>query len=525
MLRKYIAAICASSLAAGAATAATLPVPAGSAFYISGSTALNNQLYADILQTGGICDAGSISVYIDSTLAGGGVPKAHQVAVVCTLSAQLGTGGTALPIHSPVAWVKESNGGSNEGTNNVANAIPLTFLNANVAAAGCAAGQPIAAAAVYAHQQAFTEFDSCTNTGSIVPTIGLADENPELFNVGQDAISPSAIAKLNSETMFQNGFGIAVSLNAYRALQRQQGLALTDTLATMPTLSRQQVAGLYTSSIDWSQIGNAAGTGVNAATFNGGTAAPATVFLCRRGDTSGTNVSADVFFLRNRCTTKRFPMTDATTSAANCNGLPAGETSTNFGCKWTADNARLVDTTFAGTGSGDVVSCLHAHDKNNQFAVGTLGTTSKFDDANGLGGSGDAVGSSHFRYVAIDGAKPTVISQANGTYTYVMDNVINTLKTLSGTALAASNLIQSTLTSTVPLADTFVAQPGGDANYVTGGILDAQNPNGVSPTGAPVTLAGVTSTPVSPLTLSPQGFVDDCQAPIPAGVVVQTVQE
>jgi hypothetical protein len=519
MLRKYIAAICASSLAAGAASAAVLPVPANSQFYISGSTALNNQLYADILQTGGICQSGSISVYIDSTLAGGGVPKAHQVAIVCTLSQALGS----LATGAPVAWVKESNGGSNEGTNNVANSLPLAFLNANVAATGCAAGQPIAATAIFAHQQAFTEFDSCTNIANIVPTIGLADENPELFNVGQDAISSSAIAKINSETMFQNGFGIAVSLNLYRALQRQQGLALTDTLANMPSLSHQQIAGLYTGGIDWSGVGDAAGNPINSATYDPGTQAPNQVFLCRRGDTSGTNVSADVFFLRNRCSAQRFPMLAASTAStpAACNGLPAGETSTNFGCKWTAGN--LPDTTFAGTGSGDVVSCIHAHDKANQFAIGALGATSKFDDAGGLGGSGDAVGSSHFRYVAIDGAKPTVISQANGTYTYAMDNVINTLKTLGGNALAASNFIQLSLTSAIPLADTFVVQPGGDANYVTGGILDAQNPNGLSPAGAPVTLAGVTSNPVSPLTLSPSGFVDDCQAPIPV-TVVQTVQ-
>lgn len=517
MLRKYIAAICTSSLAAGVASAAVLPVAANSQFYISGSTALNNQLYADLLQNGGICQAGSISVYIDSTLAGGGLPKSHEAAIVCTLNQALGT----LAIGAPVAWMKESNGGSNEGTNNIANAIALNEINANVAGT-CAAGQSVGAGVVYAHQQAFTEFDSCTNIAAIVPTIGLADENPQLFNVGQDAISPSAIAKINSATMFQNGFGVAVSLNLYRALQRQQGLALTDTLATMPKLSHQQIAGLYTGGIDWSGVGDANGVAINNAAYDPAPSAPNTVFLCRRGDTSGTNVSADVFFLRNRCSAQRFPMLAATTAAANCGSLPAGETPTNVGCHWvTATNG--ADTVFAGSGGGDVTNCLHAHDKADQFAIGTLGVTSKFDDPNGLGGSADAVGTNHFRYVAIDGAKPTVVSQANGTYPFVMDNVINTLKTLGGNPLAAATFIQTSLTTAIPLADTFVTQPGGDANYVTGGILDASNPNNIAALGAPVTLAQVTATPVSPLTMSPSGAVDDCQAPIPT-TVVQTVQ-
>jgi hypothetical protein len=517
MLRKYITAICASSLAAGAASAAVLPVPANSQFYISGSTALNNQLFADLLQTGGICQAGTVSVYLDIAAGAGGPSKSHEIAVVCNLNQALGT----LVIGNPVAFMKESNGGSNEGTNNVANAIPLTELNASVAGT-CAAGVAIAAGTYYAHQQAFTEFDSCTNIAAVVPTIGLADENPQLFNVGQDAILSSAIAKINSNPMFQNGFGVAVSLNLYRALQRQQGLALTDTLATMPKLSHQQIAGLYTGGIDWSMVGDANGLAINNAAYDPAPSAPNTVFLCRRGDTSGTNVSADVFFLRNRCSAQRLAMVAATTPNANCGALPAGETPTNVGCHWVTAN-NLVDTTFAGSGGGDVANCIHAHDKANQFAIGTLGVTQKFDDPNGLGGSADAVGTNHFRYVAIDGAKPTVVSQANGTYSYVMDNVINTLKTLAGNPAAAATFIQTSLTTAIPLADTFVLQPGGDANYVTGGILDASNPNGLLPAGAPQSLAQVQANPVSPLTMSPSGAVDDCQAPIPT-TTVQTVQ-
>jgi hypothetical protein len=504
MIRNVIGAICVSALGVGVANAVVLPQ--SNAFYISGSTALNNQLYADLLQTGGACAAGTISVYIDNTVAGtsGGLPKAHQAAIVCTLAKAIGTG---LAVGSNVAFMKESNGGSNEGTNNVANLIALPFLNAGVAGA-CSAGVSINAGQYYTHQQAFTEFDNCTNLANQVPSIGLADENPELFNVGPDAIATSAIAKLTVRPMFQNDFGIAVSLNLYRKLQTAQGKGATDTLADVPSLSHAQIAGLYTGAIDWSGVL--------------GVPAPSSVFLCRRGDTSGTNVSADVYFLRNRCTTTHTAMPLASTLAANCSGLPGGESPTNFGCKWTSAN--VADAVFAGTGSGDVVSCLHAHDQANNFAFGALGVTSKFDDPNGTGGSGDTTGSSHFRYVAIDGSKPTVVSHANGTYTYFMDNVVNTLKTLSGNPAAVATFIQTSLTSAIPLSDTFAVQPGGDANYVTGGLLDAQNPNGLAPSGATVTLADVTANPVSPFTMSPAGPVDNCQAPLPIAVT-QSVQQ
>jgi hypothetical protein len=521
MTHKYIAAICVSSLAAGAAFAAnqTLPVAVGDAFYISGSTALNNQLYADLLQVGGVCAAGTISVYTNNAPiapAVSAVPKAHQVAIVCDLAAaQFG-----LLINTPVAFVKESNGGSNEGTNNVANAIALPFLDATIATTGCVANanNPIAPANSYAHAQSFTEFNSCTNITNIAPTFGVADENPQLFNVGQDAINAGAIGKLNSTLMFQNDFAVAVSLNAYRALQRQQGLAATDTLATMPSLSAQQVAGLYTGTLDWSGVTDANGVGLNVAPY----AVPAVAaqnYLCRRGDTSGTNVSADVFFLRNRCTAQRFPMLPATTTVANCGGLPLGppaETPTNFGCTWAAVN--LADTTFAGTSGSDVVSCITAHDAASQFSMGVLGDTSKF--ATPLGAGGVAPGD--FRYVAINGAKPNLLSVANGTYTYFMDNVINVPKTLAGVPLAVASFVQTSLQSAIPLSDTFVAQTNaGDANYVTGGLLDATT--GAGPHAIPVTLAQLTANPTSPFTMQPTGVVDNCQSPIPA-IGIRTVQ-
>jgi hypothetical protein len=53
--------------------------------------------------------------------------------------------------------------------------------------------------------------------------------------------------------------------------------------------------------------------------------------------------------------------------------------------------------------------------------------------------------------------------------------------------------------------------------------LDANNPNALAAANAPLTLAQVTANPVSTFTMSPNGPVDDCQAPLPT-TVIRTVQ-
>lgn len=507
--RKFVVAVgIAGMAAAGAANAVTLPVAAGHAFYISGSTALDNQIKAALLLGGAgvpastqTCQAGTISVYTDAPVlgSGGNITKAHETTIVCSLSQAIGT----LGVGTAVAFTKESNGGSNEGTVFVAQQKPLKFLNALGTPAGCTNVGPIAAGTYFAHQQAIAaEFDGCTGPfADIVPDVGVADEDPSLFNVGLQTISPALIAKLNTTPLFQNQFGIGVSLNLYRALQSAQGLTVgDDTLANMPTLTRQQISGLYSGTItDWSQVGVAAGT----------------VFTCRRGDNSGTNVSADAYFLHNRCANTGTPMIQATSTT--CAGLPAGETAEDNGCTWSAAN--INDVTFAGTSTGDVVSCLDAHSRNGTFAYGHVGATSKFDDPNGASGASTEPGTAHFRYIAIDGHKPTIASMADGVYDYAFDNVENLFTGLSGNPLAVGNYLGTLFQDNVALSDILVVQSnakstGGvaDANFVTGGVVDGAVG---SPNSVPASTATVTANPVSNFTYAASGSVNNCQVPVP----------
>jgi hypothetical protein len=517
--RKLLSALSLAGLvASGGAHAAGL-VSAGNAFHISGSTALDNQVKDALLlpsSAGGPCTAGTITVYTDApalTPAGPNLTKSHQATIVCNLAAKIGT----LAAGTTVAFTKESNGGSNEGTFYPAAQQTLAFFDATQTPTGCVSVGAVAAGFYWTHQQAITtEFDQCTGVViQAIPEVGVADENPALFNVGPQALSTALIAKLNTTPLFQNEFAVGVSLDLYRALQTQQGLAVgDDTLSAMPTLTRAQVASLYGGFItDWSQI-----------VSPGGAALPAgKVYTCRRGDNSGTNVSADVYFLHNRCTATGTPMVQATTSVANCGSLSTGQTPENNGCHWAAVN--INDTTFPGAAGGDVASCLDAHSRNGTFAYGPLGNTSKFDDPNGATGAAGEAGTNHWRYIALDGNKPTVLGMANGNYDYHYDNVENLWINLSGNPLAVGNFLGSLFQSPVALSDILVAQPNAqslthvvDTNYVTGGLQDGfvGTPNAV-----PTTIAAVQANPTSAFTYDAGTLgTNNCQVPFVVGSAV-----
>ena len=203
--------------------------------------------------------------------------------------------------------------------------------------------------------------------------------------------------------------------------------------------------------------------------------------------------------------------------------MPAGQTAENNGCTWQASN--LTDTVFGGTATGDVLSCLHAHSvANTTFAIGHAGATSKFDDPLGVEASGEP-GTNHFRYVAINGHKPTVQGMANGTWDYAMDNVENLWVNLAGKPLSVGTFVGNLFQSTTALSDILVAQPNAqnashvaDANFVTGGLVDAAVASSLN--APPVSAATITSNPSSVFTYDLTGGVNNCQIPVPGGPVL-----
>jgi len=530
------------AILAGAAALASVgvahadPLPLGSggiAYYLSGSTAMDNGVKALLLQgTGGICNA-TPDVYIDSTAAD--ITKAHNTLVVCKISEPLGSGASQVPSGTLVAFDKESNGGSLEGILPISQNIGLKFFTglqtATAGTLGCTSSVTVPAGysstSPYTYAQQYVLHYGCTpptTSSTAVPVVGFADENPESFNVGSPTVGSSDIGKIGYQQFVQNVFGIGVSLNMYRALQHAQGLTQNDALANTPTLSSNAIRSLFAGNVaSWSGITDASGNAINALTNTGNVAVSNQVYLCRRGDSSGTNASVGIYFgLDNRCTSSsggaQFGMAAGNTSVGNCKGyISAFGSATNlptteYGCSW-QNASNSADTVFAGFGGGDVASCLSYHDTQNQFALGLLTTNQGMGDVGGTGGSADSSTSTNgrFRFVKIDGKAPDLGSVVNGTYDYVMDNIIVTAKTpTSDTSDLVKYLTNLYFTKAALVRDFMATQPT-DSNFTAGVLIDQLNANNTfTPNSTPPYVTGsqvkagtngtTTINPVSPFT-------------------------
>jgi len=484
------------ALAASSAYAVTpSQVTAANRLYISGATATDNALATLFLRAGtasapAVCKSGTIDVYIDSAAP---VTGSHNKAILCTLNQAVG----GIPANTNVAFLKESNGGSNEGTQIIARGGTRTFLNiTSDAAPACTTTAAQAAGSItsYPNHQAFTLHSVCSGLDAGAhPDVGIADVNPSLFSVGLTPISAAEVARLQSDALYQPSFGVAVSLNLYRALQTSQGKnTASDAAAEMPTLTTPQVRGLFSGTIGtWDQITGPTGTPL----------AGKSVFVCRRGDDSGTQASFASYFLNERCTVGGPTFVTATNPASQQSGSVW-----NFATFGT-------DPVFAGAGSGDVRNCLDGHNDHDDFAVGILGTESKYDALGNAGGSANAAaGTQQFRYVKLDGRTPNLESVANGVYDFVEENVMNRLNTSfngqnppSGNKAALANYVRDSFGNLDVISTLVVSQSHG----LTGGLAPALG-NGVTPNSIPVSTAALQANPVSPYTKSLNGPVFDC---------------
>ena len=435
-LIKSIVAVSAVAAAAPAMAIAPGTVPAGNQLYISGATATNQALYQlTLLAAGGACADGTADVFIDVTqftlpdpddpqLADDATDANDQFLVACT-----GAAGTTLAsLTGGVLIAKESNGGSNNGTRNVARSIALDFLNPAAPTCetdGIAVGDPGGPLEVGLPGDAdgdglieYVLHTGCTGVTSVVPDAGIADVEAALFTT----TTAADIAALTPSPLFQIIFAPAVSLNLYRALQTAQGLPLDDLPTSVPNMTRGQLAGIFNSTIgDWTdfQVDGAAGAGpdfATGATAPGGFGGAVTnVFICRRGEDSGTQASFTSFVLNERCNGSVPGFVGPTTAACLDNGCDYVDATFGF------------DFIFAGDGSGDVRACLDAKndlggdplDPNapaGVYGIGVLSTNTSVNNTD-----------RRIRFIGVDGAAPTLASVANGGYHFVTENVLNVL--------------------------------------------------------------------------------------------------
>lgn len=515
-LRLAVAAACAAGGLWSGNALAVLPsaVPAANILYFSGATATDQQL-EDLgrLITGGLC-VGTNNVATTQIR----IFRAGNQRVTLCPGAGTGLAGSNIGI------AKESVGGSGNGIQPVALAQSLVWLNVKASNFACGGTDNNATTndagtfneglgidnsinlAATTILNAARTYSNCTPTASQTAQAGISDVEARLFGF---------TGTIDERAVEQIMFGVPVSLNLYRALQVAQGITATaacdtaaeqDTPVCVPSLTKGQVAALYSGTyVDWSQI-----TGLTTAA---GVSLPAggdtSVYVCRRGNTSGSQTFTKAYALAQGCGgSDVFRAADDTGCEEDGCAFPLGDAN---------------DLVYANTSSGNVRDCLDARDDANLWAVGVLSTESTVNDIGGAGGDpvdgNPEVQTREFRFVGINGFIPSLEVAANGGYDMISENVCTRGPALpAGLRTNIANRICGDVTSGLAaglsnvqliraINDGFDNQPHGD-----GGNLIKPDFVTLFPNAGTVSQSEIDLNPVNAYTRSASGVVNNCSA-------------
>lgn len=396
-------------------------------------------------------------------------------------------------INGNLVVYKTSVGGSGTGVGPVASAQNLEFLDIPTMFAGNMAAfcpnAPIvtpATAAVAPDTIGLPEFRRVNCAANAprsngVADAGLSDTEPALLGA-----TATQIAALNSRGTNQLVFGIPVTLTMYRGLQLAQGLGQDDTAANVPSLSRAQIANIFTGAIvDASQLTDPAGNPLPAQPL----------VVSRRVSTSGSQSITEVFFLNGRCT--------PTAQAFSAGDAEYRTDADAFaGCR----DAVLTDPFHArNSGTTQVWQCLKGADVSGRWGIGNIST----ETVPSLTAS-----DGQFRYIKVDGYAPTILNAALGKYLFVAEQSMQWLNSFTevsaGARFRVANYVRTNLGNPVVIQSV-----NGDFNQLFGqaGLLGV--PDGVTnfPPAAPLTEAAMIATPVNTWSKSFSGALSNCQAP------------
>ena len=484
---------------------------------LSGATATDGalgNLFKITSANGGLCQDGTLDLYTYDTNKG--------YLYFCTGAANAGTGLTGQKI----AVVKESNGGSANGITFVARATALNFIPFTAAGlSGCetASTTSVAATGSFAAYTSHACLPANTTQATAVPNAGISDIDPASF-VGLGGVTAADAAKLTSTSTVGVTFNPIVSVPLRNALQTAQGLTSgSETLAHVPSLSLAQLRGIFSGSITTQSELYSYKSSTNTQEQVSSSTAP--IYVCRRGNTSGTMTSFKILFLGQGCSKNAgsigsFVTPDIVYTANDATGEINPETS---GVAWSAtsvlfqeDGTQMTGYTsvrvFAGSGSGDVRSCMNYHSTNSNWAVGVASTENK-----------PANNANTYRYVRVDGAEPTLASVIQGRYPYFTENTLNRssdsaasnfMSGTSGTALALYNGLAGKLGTPAALLAVNSSWTDAAALGTTGsgegdtGLLDI--PTAANQPSFPVTAASVRTKPVNSQGRNYTGTANNC---------------
>jgi hypothetical protein len=471
----------------GLAVSATLGVAAGSVnaapltfgvdtpqldFYMSGASAQDpgiRTLFGQLCNRG----TGPGSATDTMTLYTG---PSNQAAIFCKASGITGiANGTNILFH------KSSVGGSGNGGKPVAAGTALAFMNQN---STCPA--PVFDAV----DQRFESTCTVNATTSIAPDAGASDVEPRLL---LPALSAPEAGNISPRSAYAIPFGVPVTLKLYRALQDAQGLVVgADDEANTPSLSKAQLASLYAGNVTtWDFLRDEEGFGLNSINDanNDGTnrTAPASpnVFLARRVETSGTQASFEIYFLNARCTT--------------IGPMPAP----NDGGNVTSGGGTCgTNTVNAGSGSGNVISCLNTLDSQSKWGVGVLSMEYSPTANDG------------FKFIKINGVSGSALNMTEGRYDFVMENTFQ-WRTSGANVLAGDKLdLMNALATNAGAPDPALCyqQTGYKSCVMALGANFVFSPTNPVP-GTRRTQAQVELNPVTPFSKAITGATDNCSTP------------
>ena len=356
--------------------------------HFSGASALSAVIGGLFTQN---CAAGTLDTYVsnftDGAFAGdtanGQSVKAYSCRIITDTATVKNDFGPAFS-GKYIVFQKSDQGGSGNGVFPVAYSQALPFLN--LTAANCAALV-------------------CNSNGYVkAPDGGVSDVAPTGFNPEQNR--PAVPVDFTNTTLYPNVsngaphfarvdgvvntvFGLAVSTPLYTALQADQGLAAT----VRPTVPKAVIASMLSNSFDPS-------ISWKALLPNSPLVNDQQVNICRRVNGSGTQTSANAFFLEYpRNALSLLPSSNASESFFPNDINNIGNTPN--------DGLLMV---YEGSSSGNVRSCLDKANDTSSFAIGHI--------------SLENAETAKWKFAAMDGAVPSRDNAKKGHYHYAFESTM-----------------------------------------------------------------------------------------------------
>jgi hypothetical protein len=371
--------------------------------YVSGSTSLDAAIQAwaklepQINSTGGPFTAGSYDLYKTAT------------GYVLT--------GTATRIFGPaagqnIAIVKQTRGGSAVGIHNVAQGLPtngfpdLTILTRFTSSCdspvNTPASQPFQAFNTYTCTQA--ETFSGPNGVHVAPNAGISDLDPTTF-VGTGGVTVADTVGMAAGLGVQVPFAIIVSVALRNALQASEGLiAGSEALADVPYLTSAQaraiLSGQMTTLTDLYESNPTTGKTTQIDTTG------SVLHICRRGDTSGAQLAANIYFFGQGCSKG---------AGVGSIASPDSPSTQATGEPWSVISPQVNDFVFAGASTTDVTTCVAAGLGNGDTFNARIGFVSTDQISQGQ----------NWRYIGLNGVAPTIWNVQLGRYDWLTEDTFN----------------------------------------------------------------------------------------------------